>query len=122
VNSQEFVPRSGHPADPRMAPGRCAASGNGVRWRRLGGKELHLRLPPCYHAHLDPDVLVLRRADGSVVARFSGRGLVAEAVEQAAWEDHGVAAEGPSPSRSPSGRRPTASRARVRPWPPRPPS
>jgi hypothetical protein len=87
---------------------------------------LHLRLPPGYHAHLDPDVLVLRRADGSVVARFSGRGLVAETVEQAAWEDHGVAAEGSSPSRAPSRapsrRRPTAPRARVRPWPPLPPS
>jgi hypothetical protein len=48
---------------------------------------LHLRLPPGYHAHLDPDVLVLGRTDGSVVARFSGQGLVAEEVEWAAWED-----------------------------------
>ena len=46
---------------------------------------LHLRLPPGYHAHLDPDVLVLGRADGSVVGRFNGPGLVAEEVERAAW-------------------------------------
>jgi hypothetical protein len=46
---------------------------------------LHLNLPPGYHAHLDPDILVLRRTDSSVIARFSGRGLVAEEVERAAW-------------------------------------
>jgi hypothetical protein len=53
---------------------------------------LHLRLPPGYHAHLEPDVLVLERADGSVVGRFNGPGLVAEEVERAAWEDYGGAA------------------------------
>ena len=53
--------------------------------------ELHLHLPPGYHAHLDPEFLVLSRTDGSVVARFSSRGLVAEQVERAAWEDHGNA-------------------------------
>jgi hypothetical protein len=55
-----------------------------------------LRLPPGYHAHLDPDVLVLGRTEGSVVARFSSRGLVAEEVERAAWEDY-VAAGGGRP-------------------------
>jgi len=45
---------------------------------------LHLNLPPGYHAHLDPEFLGLGRADGSVVARFSGRGLAAEEVERAA--------------------------------------
>ena len=82
---------------------------------------MHLRLPPGYHAHLDPDVLVLGRTDGSVVARFSGQGLVAEEVEWAAWEDYGAAGGGPSPGRVPSvRRRPPASRARSVPWPPRP--
>ncbi len=85
---------------------------------------MHLRLPPGYHAHLDPDVLVLGRADGSVVARFNGPGLVAEEVERAAWEDYGEAAgRRPSTSRAPSGRRrPPASRPRSGPWQPRPPS
>jgi hypothetical protein len=84
---------------------------------------LHLRLPPGYHAHLDPDVLVLGRADGSVVAWFNGRELVAEEVEQAAWEDYGEAAKGSSLSRAPSvTRRPSTSRPRSVPWPPRPPA
>lgn len=50
------------------------------------GSNLHL--PPGYHAQLDPDVLILRRADGSDVALFSRRGFVAERVEQAAWADY----------------------------------
>jgi hypothetical protein len=56
---------------------------------------VHLRFPPGYHAHPDPDVLVLERADGAVVARFSRRGFAPEAVERAAWEDYGET-EGPS--------------------------
>jgi hypothetical protein len=51
--------------------------------------EPYLHLPPGYHAHLDPDVLVLIGADSSQVALFSSRGFVAEEVEQAAWEDYG---------------------------------
>jgi hypothetical protein len=83
---------------------------------------MHLHLPPGYHAHLDPEFLVLGRTDGSLVARFSGRGLVAEEVERVAWEDYGAARGGLSPSRSPSGRRcPPASLPRSVPWPPRPP-
>jgi hypothetical protein len=50
--------------------------------------EPSLHLPPGYRVRLDPDVLVLIRADGSQVALFSREGFVAEAVEQAAWEDH----------------------------------
>ena len=84
---------------------------------------MHLNLPPGYQAHLDPEFLVLGRTDGSVVARFSGRGLVAEEVERAAREDDGDASGGLSPSRDPSvPRRPPASRPRSVPWPPRPPS
>jgi hypothetical protein len=83
---------------------------------------LHLHLPPGYHAHLDPDVLVLGRTDGPMVARFSGRGLVAEEVERAAWEDYTDAGGRLSPSPAPSvPRRPVASRSRSVPWPPRPP-
>jgi hypothetical protein len=95
--------------------------------RRLGGegggRGLDLRLPPGYSVHHDPDVLVLRRADGSVVARFSGRGLDPEQVERAAREDHGDATpEGPSASRVPSKkRRRSASRSRSVPRPPRQP-
>ena len=55
---------------------------------------MHLHLPPGYHAHLDPEFLVLGRTDGSVVARFSCPGLVAEEVERAAWEDYGDAGGG----------------------------
>jgi hypothetical protein len=84
---------------------------------------LHLNLPPGYHAHLDPDILVLRRTDSSVIARFSGRGLVAEEVERAAWEDYTDASGGLCPSRAPSVRcRPVASRPHSVAWPPRPPS
>ena len=56
-------------------------------------REPKLHLPPGYQAHLDSDVLILRRADGSQVALFSSRGVVAEVVEQAAWEDYGEAVE-----------------------------
>jgi hypothetical protein len=84
---------------------------------------LHLNLPPGYQAHLDPEFLVLSRTDGSVVARFSGRGVVAEEVERAAWEDYGDASGGLSRSRASSvPRRPPASRPRSVAWPPRPPS
>ncbi len=81
-----------------------------------------LRLPSGYHAQLNPDVLVLERADGSVVASFSGRGFVAEEVERAAWQDYSEAAEGPSLRRVPSGLRHPPSRPRSDPLPPRPPA
>jgi len=35
----------------------------------------------------DPDVLILRRPDGSVAAVFSRRGVVEEEIERAAKED-----------------------------------
>ena len=57
--------------------------------------EPNLHLPPGYHAHLEPDVLILRRDDGSHVALFSRGGFVAERVEQAAWADYDEP-EGPS--------------------------
>jgi hypothetical protein len=46
-----------------------------------------LRLPPGYQLELDSDMLVLRRSDGSAVAAFSGRGVMLEHVEAAAFED-----------------------------------
>jgi hypothetical protein len=47
-----------------------------------------LRLPPGYRLdRSDPDVLVLRRPEGWVVAHFSARGVTTEAVEEAARED-----------------------------------
>ena len=46
-------------------------------------------LPPGYYLdRSDPEVLVLRRGEGSAVARFSAPGYLAESVEQEAWEDH----------------------------------
>jgi hypothetical protein len=56
---------------------------------------LRLGLPPGYRAHFDPDVLVLERTDGSVVARFSGLGFAEEEVERTAREDYGEDAGGP---------------------------
>ena len=49
---------------------------------------MKLRLPPGYYLDRDPDICTLRRTDGSSVATFSARGVVAETVEGAAWEDH----------------------------------
>lgn len=80
---------------------------------------MNLQLPPGYHIDLDPDVLVLNRANGSQVALFSRRGYVAEAVEHAAWEDYGEEPE--SPSRRKSSERRLRSHPRVRSLRPRPP-
>ena len=44
-------------------------------------------LPPGYSLRTDPDLLVLLRPDGSVVASFSARGAVPLEVIAAAWED-----------------------------------
>jgi hypothetical protein len=47
-------------------------------------------LPPGYS--LDgscPDILVLRRPDGTTAAVFSALGATPESIQQAAWEDHG---------------------------------
>jgi hypothetical protein len=47
------------------------------------------RLPPGYRLdRSDPDVWALRRPEGWVVAYFSARGAIKEAIEEAAWEDH----------------------------------
>jgi DNA-binding SARP family transcriptional activator len=43
-------------------------------------------LPNDYYVERDPDVLVLRRVDGSLVAAFSSRGAALEAIRRAAKE------------------------------------
>ena len=52
-------------------------------------EEKHLRLPPGYRLdRSDPDVWVLRRAGGWIVAHFSAQGVTYAAIEQVTWEDH----------------------------------
>jgi hypothetical protein len=49
------------------------------------GSSRELRLPPGYRVdRSDPDVLVLRCPNGTVVAPFSAWGVAAEAIEQEA--------------------------------------
>jgi hypothetical protein len=48
---------------------------------------LVFRLPPGYGLQMDPDELVLRRADGSMVAAFSGPGADPAEVEREAAKD-----------------------------------
>ena len=43
-----------------------------------------------YLDELDPDVLVLRRQDGSFAAAFSGQGATREGIVEAAKEDYAV--------------------------------
>jgi hypothetical protein len=48
-----------------------------------------LRLPPGYRLdRSDPDVWMLRRPEGWVVAYFSARSATREAIEETAWEDY----------------------------------
>ena len=47
---------------------------------------LSLELPAGYYLERDPDVLVLRRRDGSLVGAFSARGAAPEAVKRAIEE------------------------------------
>ena len=68
-------------------------------------------LPTHYHLdESDPDVVVLRRQDGTFVAAFSARGATREGILQAAKEDYaallsgtGSAGEGPDPAGTPGG-------------------
>jgi hypothetical protein len=48
-------------------------------------------LPDGYHTERDADVLTLLRADGSVVARFSARGVEWPEVKRTAAQDSGNA-------------------------------
>ena len=52
---------------------------------------------PKFDYHLDesdPDVVVLRRQDGSFVAAFSARGVTKEGIVEAAREDYRALLEG----------------------------
>jgi len=49
-------------------------------------QELSLELPSGYYLERDPDVLILRRLDGSMVGAFSARGAATEAVRQTVEE------------------------------------
>ncbi len=49
---------------------------------------LVFRLPPGYRLQMDPDALLLRRADGSTVAAFSGPGADPVEVEREATRDY----------------------------------
>jgi hypothetical protein len=44
-------------------------------------------LPLGYYLHRDPDLLMLRRSDGSLVAAFYAEGADLLEVELTAWED-----------------------------------
>ncbi len=57
--------------------------------------DVSTRLPGGYYLERDPDVLVLRRVDGSLVAAFSSRGAEPEAIRRAVEEtEHGEASKG----------------------------
>ncbi len=45
------------------------------------------KLPPSYTLERDPDLLVLRRPNGSMVAAFSAFGVDPREIEREAWED-----------------------------------
>jgi hypothetical protein len=57
----------------------------------LTGPEGEPRLSPGYRLdRSDPEVWALRRPAGWTVAYFGARGATEEAIEKAAWEDHGA--------------------------------
>jgi hypothetical protein len=60
----------------------------------MGRNDASTRLPPGYTLDLrgDPCVIVLRRADGTVAARFT-KHVDPEEIRRAAEEDYGAAAD-----------------------------
>ena len=64
-----------------------------------GMTEEELGLPPSYYLdEADPDVVLLRRQDGTFVAAFSASGATKEGIVGAAEEDHRtLSARGPLP-------------------------
>ena len=66
-----------------------------------GTMQMELRLPTGYYLERDPDIWTLRRSDGSFVAAFSARGVVAETIERAAWEDHRRGLPAREPAKTP---------------------
>ena len=51
-------------------------------------QELHVPKFNYYLDESDPDIVILRRQDGSFVAAFSARGATREGIVEAAREDH----------------------------------
>ena len=51
-------------------------------------QELHVPTFKYYLNESDPDIVILRRKDGSFVAAFSARGATREGIIEAAREDH----------------------------------
>ncbi|MDQ3375998.1 MAG: hypothetical protein M3533_03760, partial [Actinomycetota bacterium] len=51
---------------------------------------LSLELPIGYYLERDPDILTLRRSDGSVVGAFSAQGVLPEAVRRTVEETTAV--------------------------------
>jgi DNA-binding SARP family transcriptional activator len=70
-----------------------------------------LELPTGYYVERDPDILILRRLDGSMVGAFSARGAAPDAVRQAAEE---TGQEPPEKSREESRLAPSQPRLRIR--------
>jgi hypothetical protein len=56
--------------------------------RRVGMEEEKLPKFDYYLDESDPDIVVLRREDGSFVAAFSARGATREGIVEAAKEDY----------------------------------
>jgi hypothetical protein len=77
-----------------------ALSRSGPMAERLTALQAHrsgwLRLPPGYDLEYGADVLLLRRADGSVAATFSAKGATPATVASTAEEDHRRNHEGPA--------------------------
>jgi hypothetical protein len=78
-----------HPGDAPDGHTIYSISRKEAAWAGDGGIiRMKLRLPQGYYLERDPDIWTLRRPDGHSVAAFSARGVVAETIEGAAWEDH----------------------------------
>ena len=57
----------------------------------LGGVSMELKMLPKFDYYIDksdPDIVVLRRQDGSFVAAFSPQGVTREGIVKAAKEDY----------------------------------
>ena len=76
-------------------------------WPRISDLEndmqgLSLDLPTGYYLERDPDVLILRRLDGSMVGAFSARGAAPEAVrrmvEETVGEEPSASSRRPRPT------------------------
>src|SRR5918995_3442967 len=98
--------RSAH-NDGKITENKPRPSGPGSAVWRNTMQGLSLDLPTGYYLERDPDVLVLRRLDGSMVGAFSARGAAPEAVlrmvEESAREEPSAYLSEPSvPTRQPS--------------------